>query len=278
MEIVRFNTAVRFSSSVVPENNHTPSRRSVLKTVGASAVGLPVASASAAADQGLSDELEQARRVRRKTGDNDKFVKYLRKRDYAVESKAKTETISHSGSSDGDVGTQKLSESDLSVNLNIIAYHVNCNPDPYDIYVEYYFDWDVSDGFGEGDRDAFSIGWPSDEFQYAESSADTSSNVSFYDRDNSLNGISFKFDDGSLSGGDSVSGYGGCSVTKESGWSDSTTFAGKYVHTYDDLEICGFSVSSDGTMAYSYCQDGRRDNMGFVQTEYSERTDKYTNC
>jgi hypothetical protein len=196
-----------------------------------------------------------------------------------VESQTVSDTIYHEGSSDGgDAGTQQLNSSDLNVSMNIIAYHVNCNPDPYDIYVEYYFDWDVSEGFGEGDKDLFSYSWPSSDFQYAENSAETSGNVEFYDRGNDLNGISFKFDDSSLEGGDTATGYGGCSVNKESGWSGSTTFAGKYLHTYDELKICGFSVSNDGTVGYSFCNEGEKDPMGFTQIDYSEKEDRYTNC
>ncbi|MEZ3143743.1 hypothetical protein [Halobaculum sp. MBLA0143] len=250
----------------------------MLKTLGAG-VSLSLASSPATADQTLDDVIEQAREVREATGDNDKFLQYLERRGYATTSKGTTDTLYHQSNSTDGASTQQLSDSELSVSLNIIAYHINCNPDPYDIYVEYYFDWDASSGAGEPEEDLFSFAWPADAFQYAEDSAETSGNVSFYSRDNALNGVSFKFDDyANLGSGGSAAGYGGCSVTKESGWSGSTTFGGKYVHTYETLEVCGFSTGFEGEMTLSYCNQGHKDEMGFTQINYSERDDEYTNC
>lgn len=101
----------------------------------------------------------------------------------------------------------------------------------------------------------------------------------FYDRSNLLNGLSFKYHDAKhIDRNDSDSGYGGVHVRTESGYSDTTTIAGKYVHTYKTLELCGFSVGSDGTMSWDFCTDGKKDYMGHVQKGWSEANHNWTNC
>lgn len=259
----------------MPEKGKKMGRRNVLKTLGA-AVIVPGIATVGSAQSGFEQHLEEARRLRRQKQDNDRFVSFLRKKGYGVSSNTVTETHTHN--SGGDLSTQKLSSSDLSASINIVADHIHCDPDPYRIYAEYYFDWSVDSGFGEPEKDLFSFAWPADAFQYREDSQQSSSNVSFDTRGNQLNGISFKFDDTGLYGGDHEVGYGGCYISKESGWSDSTTFAGKYIHTYQSSEICGVSFSSDGEMSFTLCNEGEKDAMGHTQTDYSEVEHNYTNC
>lgn len=251
-----------------------------MKTIGASAIGFStVGTVTAKRENQFRRDVDQARKLREKTGENNKFIEYLQKKGYAVKSNTVHDKV-HLGGNDGP-STQRLSSDELTATINVSAWHRNCNPDPYDVYAEYYFEWNMNGGSGDGDKDGFSVGWPASDFQYEENSATSSSNVDFHTRDNSLNAVFFKYDDTGLGGywGDDYdSGYGGCYMNTESGYGDSSTFAGKWAHTYDNLTICGASASGSGEPSWSFCNDGKKDYMGFTQTDYSEADQYWANC
>jgi hypothetical protein len=275
------------------------SRRSVVKMagVGVGAAGLSaVGTASDGSVRGVGQfrsDLERARALRekkasvnvaageRRVSPNDEFVRYLRNRGYAVGTNSstwRTGSKRPSESREGLASVQKLEpndESELSVSLNLVAYHDDCQP-AHRVYVEYYWEWDVDNGFGEPERDAFYYHWPKDAGQIINDSW-VASNCSFYDRDNSLKAICFKYDDTSLDEGEYDHGYGGVDMAPEDGLDSDTTFAGKWVHTYQELKVCGF-YTQHGKASTKSCYDGEEDFGGFVQTDYGDAEHHFDNC
>jgi len=269
-------------------------RRNVIKSIGASVVGSTALAGVGAADEKTEREfkadIRRARELRdkrakrnvaaneRKVNPNDAFVKYLRNKGYGVGTN--TVISSFTFGSDGP-STEKLEPNDgdeLYATINLTDWHSQCDPDPWKMYAEYYWEWDVDSGDGERADDLFCFAWPDEAAEIISDSWESSDNCRMYDRDNDLNGISFKYDDTVLSAPDYDHGYGGVDMEPLSGLSDDDTWAGKWDHTYQELEVCGFSASSDGSMSVSYCTSGKSDKGGYTQTDHADTDHNYNNC
>lgn len=248
------------------------SRRHVLEAIGG-AVALGGISKVGSAKRDLREIIDRAHRIREKTNSQKKFLRYLRNQGLAVANQRQSYTISRN---DG-LGVQKLSEADLTTDITLVYRYYQCTLE--EIYTEYSWTWDVSEGFGDVPEDGVSMGWPLDHYSYdGQTSGERTTHL---DAHADGGGSAWEYDDTQLAGGSSHSSYAGCYLTEESTDEDRHVGA-KYRHTYQDgnLEDWSWSVDSQENVHWvpSYSEDTEVWKGGFESIYKSEADEEFTNC
>lgn len=208
-------------------------RRNVLKTAGASLVGLSAFPALSSATRKKPPEvIQKGLRIRDKTNSTDRFVEYLRNHGFTVGRSTTTASYPLSASDDG-MSTQKLDEVDLTMDL-IIYY--DCSTCDYDCVVDLSWDWSQQgvDDWGEPPRDITGFYWENADWEIATSDYYTSDLVYFDGFDDTH--THFEFND---SKGDDGSQYYCASLLTPTGDTTESNreVGGQYTHTYDGVTI-----------------------------------------
>ena len=212
-----------------------PNRRTFLQTAGIALAGVPTAAAARGDDQ--HRVIEQARRVRRRTGSVERFREYLRARGFGVAGVDRTYTVRK-----GDVSTQKLDEADLSISISLADACYGGGQ----YWADLYWDWadsDWDDG-GEAPADIAGFHWDSQDWYVADDDYYTDGAVSY--RKSGPEGVAFDFDDSAGDGGDNHSCT--CMVRTKDDSIDPyarQVFA-DYIHTYSNVTISGVGISTSG--------------------------------
>lgn len=244
-------------------------RRSVLGLLGSTAVAGSVPTVGSAKPE-FRKIIDQAHRIREKTGSQQRFLKYLRSHGLTVANQ-RTEYVVPAQSE--GISTAEISENYLDVELTLVYNYYQCSLE--NIYTEYSWTWDVQSGNGETPKDFISLGWPSDHYDY--DSETHGSNVNHYDRDNDLTGSVWKYDDSHLSAGDTDSSYAGCYL-KETTTDQDRHVGGKYRHTWNSIELDSITYSSDGVVEVTFENTTDRWKSGFEKIYESEAEHNTTNC
>lgn len=255
-------------------------RRSFLKTAGVSAAALTGVSTVGSAEPGFRETIEQAQLIRRRTGSQEAFLKYLRKHGYVVTNQRQHHKVPAHVSSDG-ISTQKLEKNDLTTNLTLVYNYFQCSLE--DIYTEYSWDWNLSTGGGDAPKDYVSMGWPTDHYNYqSETHGDR---VTHFNRDNDGGASVWEYDDGPLGTGwggeESHSSYAGCYISEVS-TNEDRHIGAKYRHTWENIELTGWTYTSgpngEVTWTPTFSDVEHIWRSGYEQIYESDAEYNYNNC
>lgn len=250
-------------------------RRQFIKRASASGVALSVpgiAGAQQTNETGRSfdDVYNQARKIRKRTSDHNKFVQYLRNHGANV-STVRNEYRVPSQAPKGGMSTQAFERDELVLDITMTVYH-DC--ETVDYYADLYWTWDADFGDGEGDgsggepsRDLPRVSWNNDHFDYL-SNYTSDSRTSYYNAGGNF--CAWKFEDDGVSGDPPYDASAGVKIDPLK--TDQTRrIYGKYTHTYQETEVCGASAANDGTWSISYCLNDKKWHSDLVDVTYSER-------
>lgn len=232
------------------ENNRLLDRRELIKTAGAAFATSGVAGVASArrSRQHHSERVfEEARAVRRKTGSQEEFIKYLEENgaNVSVAQSTVTPGTQHQDHGNDTVSAQKVSEDNITTTLTV-EYMRPYNPIQIDYHV------DIAGGYktGEENDDHLSISWPSDHFELSETYIDNGDNVRLVE--SGFDGAHWAFDDHWACGNYCDLWFAvGCQAHHEYSV-DNPKAQATYQSVYSsDTQIDGFSVDADGTVSFS---------------------------
>lgn len=230
-------------------NQSSSNRRKVLQTIGSGIAGLAVAPATGSSKRSFEDHIEQARRLREKTGDHSRYVHYLRKHGFPTETWTGHYKVPvRQECPDGQVCSSKLVQEDLYVAMSGTKYFKDCDPTPYQAYIDYYFEWTCNDGGAGGwAEDPISISWPESHFYYERSL--NGDYCTEYDHAGQY--VVWNFSDADAGLGQGAIFDTSCGVYIRPGGyqNDQSTIYGKYKHTYDYMSIGDISVTPGGSIS-----------------------------
>lgn len=207
----------------------------------------------------FEEHAAQARKIRRRTGSQDRYLKYHQ---------AHADGLSHNRikkpvpgqRTDDDVSTETLSEDAVTLDLSV-AYYLNENCGGEDTaQIDLHADFDTGED-GEPGEDNFAVAWNDDHYRYEEGSAYTDSCDNCSVRDKEFNGVSFDWGDGAACWGSchtefSVGCYAELYKTDQE-----RAVKGEYNHTWSDSEITSVGFSSSGGIVVSFSDVEKSDEL-----------------
>lgn len=260
-------------------NEKQTKRRSVLKQFGTGLVGVGLGTGVVGAhgsdyhnsEEYLDKIVEQARRIRQKTGSQERYVEHIRNSELAMHRRWGTyEVPSHSS---GEVSTQELAKSYFHHELTLTY---TCDPD----VLSFDYQWEHQNVCppnlreGEDPRDVAGLHWQTDDYTYMDGSKSVGANT-YLDKDDGdieTNGVVAEYDDaqdtydethGDTDCGVTVSSYLAGKVYIENNDAPRTrAWNMDYYHYYNDTDcsIDGVTLGSDGVIQVSFSCNKDVDN------------------
>jgi hypothetical protein len=247
-------------------------RRKLLKATGATITTAPlfgVASAREDTKHGRSFEehAAQARKIRKKTGSQEQFVKYHRRHaDYVTNKQWNKKLPHHRADKDDSDGpsNERLYSGESDVEITVGYYlREDCGGEDYaqiDLHADITTD---QGGDGKPDKDNFALAWNDDHYRYEDGSAyiDGCNNCSL--RKQELNGVSWDWSDGDAC-------YYSCDTNFALGCNaellttdQERAIQAKHNHTWNELEISGVSFSSGGNISVQVSTDDYLEELAY---------------
>lgn len=215
-----------------PNLKNKMNRRNVLKSAGAGIATFASIPATSVAEELDRDEiLQQAIKLHQKTGRRDLYEKYLRNRGFSVASKKQTYMVPKTSGSNGEPSTQYLDRNELEIAIGISKYY---NQQKYSFSLDWNWSRQDADDWGEPPRDIVGFYWENSDWNVADASLYTDSNVYFEGFSDTHS--SFEFDDSQ--GDDGSNYYAYIDLTPAGTASPSERqVGGEYTHTYDGVKL-----------------------------------------
>ena len=224
-------------------------RRKALKIVGSGlgVAGIGTVGAAASPERDLEEIYEEARRIRQKTGSQERFVEYLQTHCVGVStSKSHFKKRNRSAESQsGDVSTEKVENADMTENLTVGGDYTHTIAD---------YKVEIKDGYGTGEynNDAVTISWKHADYDMGENGTHTDNATNVHLRQSGFEGALWSFDDHNACAW-------GCDLWFSVGTRmerTTTDTPRKLQATYqtvwnDSTSVTGMSVDSDGTVSLS---------------------------
>lgn len=235
------------------DKTNNTSRRKMLKIAGSGLVmgGLGTTASASSSKKELSKIYEQARKVRRKSDSQERFIQYLQAHDIelTIEESMAKKPIHAKTSESEDVSTEKVESADLMNSLVI-------GDDGADAFADYCVN--ISGGYGTGERadDALSLSWPSDDYDLKSNGAYIEDGPRVTLRQSGFNGAYWSYEDNYACGyGCDATFYVGVNLERLTDETPRKVQATYQSLWNDDTWVSGMSVGLDGSVTFSLTQD-----------------------
>ncbi|OAQ54812.1 hypothetical protein HTG_04390 [Natrinema mahii] len=255
-------------------------RRNALKSaaVGIASLGSFSLVGSAKSNHGQSfDEIyEQARKIRRETGKQERFVDFLESQGCYVKSNSKDIPVYRPKEANDGISVQRLEKDHFSSDMTL-TYYQRCLET--EAYVDYSIDisenqWIVFEG--EPGPDEITISWNGDHYRIDDGSwYSEGENVSY--KSSQLSGINWEVDDNSLCGKKCNESIAVGTRIELLETDQERAVRGKYHHTWNEEEYSGFGVSTAGSVVWSYAPTEHSWEGAYETREDSDAV-RYRSC
>lgn len=241
-------------------------RRKLLKATGASITTIPLLGVTGAQESGNSgrsfeEHAAQARKIRKETGSQERFVKYHETHaDHVTHNRWKKNIFRRPN-------TDEFEENEGKCEITVGYYlNENCGGENT-AHIDMHVSVDGEYGDGEDDDDTITLSWNKDHYKYEQGSEYVDNGPNVTSRSHDTHGLSWDWDDASAcSVGCDLSFSVGCYAEIKS--TDQERYVqGKHIHTWEEATVTSVGFSSSGDVSVTISEQDKWKELTYEQEE-----------